>query len=215
MWMSRGLGLPYETKDDSPHSPYDYLELKIPFDENGNKSASEIDRDCQIEIYRARSYASRSYVDQYDLHTFHTYKLNDTHSSRFGPEITNIFNQLMENSNLERNKFICYALCENPIFLNYNPNKSNSIYRENYGRIEKRNKNNVASRISRFKRKRQYQMSSITSEYLEGSNETLSTELNEMASIIRQREVELEQKFNSTEYVVQLREKCGLEACLF
>lgn len=213
--MSRGNGIQYNSPIIANNSRHQKLHnMKNHFDENGNKSQNHHINLSPTTPVSIDYYPLKSHVDQYNLTTYHTFKINEN-IARLPPIITNVFNQLMEKSNVDRNKFISNELCENPIQLNYNPNKSTSICRENNGRIEKRKRNNAASRISRYKRKRQYQLSTITSEYLENANESLSVELSQMAAVIRQKQIELADKLNSIEYVVQLREKCGLTACLF
>lgn len=149
----------------------------------------------------------------------YAYKLLENQSSNQSPSLPsikciNIYDHLIEQTNIERNIFISNELCENPISLSYNPNKSNSIRCENSGRENKvdRSRNNVASRLSRFKRKREFQLSKITCEYFEEANDALEIELKEMASQIREKENLLAQKLNSNELVEQLRNNCGLES---
>lgn len=142
----------------------------------------------------------------------HALKLNENKFST-QPSSIQIYDQLMERSNVELNIYITNELCENPIAMTYNPNKSNAISRRDDNSEIKVNRlrNNVASRISRLKRKRGFQLSTIKCEYLEMANDALEQEINEMALKIRKKENLLAEKFNSDNLIDQLRNDCGLE----
>lgn len=101
---------------------------------------------------------------------------------------TQTYDQLMERSNVELNIFITHELCQNPIKMDYNPNKINSISRRSENSKVDRSRNNDASRISRFKRKRGFQLSKIKCEYFQMANDELEREINEMTLRIREKE---------------------------
>lgn len=178
--------------------PYNECIQQLP-DENGNNK-------------RKHEVAFGGGEEVTNLHEFHTFQLDER--PHLSPGAAELFHQMLDASDFQRFTYIYQVMDMNPLCMDYNPNKSNAITSQQHDpdKFEKRRRNNIASRMSRHRKKTQCRLSQVNTEYLEGANEKLVQEINLMANMIRQRQIQLEQLLHSPEFVLRLRDECGLRA---
>ncbi|XP_055592679.1 uncharacterized protein LOC129744266 [Uranotaenia lowii] len=123
---------------------------------------------------------------------------------------------LVERSNKRRERYMIARMGELPTSLDYNPNKSRlrKVYADPMIAAE-RERNNLASRKSRFKKKITQQITNLYLEYNRNENGILMAVMCWMKLVLNDLEKEIINRGITEQGLAQLRRQCGYQPIMY